>query len=76
MKVHDTVIVAIDGNSAAGKSTLAGIIKDVYGEDCNIFIWMIFFLTPELRTEERLKEIGGNVDYVRFKEEIVNGIQK
>jgi adenylate kinase family enzyme len=75
MKVHDTVIVAIDGNSAAGKSTLAGIIKDVYGEDCNIFHMDDFFLTPELRTEERLKEIGGNVDYVRFKEEIVNGIQ-
>ncbi len=75
MKTHDTVIVAIDGNSAAGKSTLARIIKDVYDEDCNIFHMDDFFLTPELRTEERLKEVGGNVDYVRFKQEIVNGIQ-
>lgn len=33
-----------------------------------------FFLRPELRTEERLKEIGGNVDYVRFKEEILAGL--
>src|SRR5690606_23167501 len=25
--------------------------------------------------EERLKEVGGNVDYVRFKQEVIEGLQ-
>ena len=29
-----------------------------------------FFLRPEQRTEERLKEVGGNVDRERFLEEV------
>ena len=70
MKSHDTVNVAIDGNSGAGKSTLASLISNVY--DCNIFHMDDFFLTPELKTEERLKEVGGNVDYVRFRQEVIN----
>ena len=72
MKSKDCVNVAIDGNSGAGKSTLAMLIGDVY--DCNIFHMDDFFLTPELRTKERLRETGGNVDYVRFKHEIIDGI--
>jgi len=74
MKLHSTVNVAIDGKSGAGKSTLAGLIGNVY--DCNIFHMDDFFLTSELRTEERLKEVGGNVDYVRFRQEIINGLQR
>ncbi len=67
------VNVAIDGNSGAGKSTLAAIIGDVY--DCNIFHMDNFFLTPELRTFERLNEVGGNVDYIRFKNEVIEGLK-
>jgi uridine kinase len=74
MKLHSTVSVAIDGNSGAGKSTLAELIGNVY--DCNIFHMDDFFLTPELKTEERLKEVGGNVDYVRFRREIIEGLQR
>ena len=39
------------------------------------FIWMIFSSRPELKTEERLKEVGGNVDYVRFYEEVIQGLK-
>lgn len=74
MKSKDRVIVAIDGNCASGKSTLAAFVADVYN-DCNIFHMDDFFLTPELRTEERMKEVGGNVDYVRFKEEVIEGLK-
>lgn len=70
---RETVNVAIDGNSGAGKSTLASLIGSVY--DSNIFHMDDFFLRPELRTKERLEEIGGNVDYVRFKDEVLNGLQ-
>ena len=73
MKLDRHIYVAIDGNSGAGKSTLADLIGDVY--DCNIFHMDDFFLTPDLRTEERLREAGGNVDYVRFKEEVIQGLK-
>ena len=73
MQSDRIVKVAIDGNAGAGKSTLASLIGGIY--DCNIFHMDHFFLTPELRTEERLKEVGGNVDYVRFKQEVMEGLQ-
>lgn len=72
LKSQDVVNVAIDGNSGAGKSTLASLIKDVY--DCNVFHMDHFFLRPGLKTEERLKETGGNVDYVRFRQEVIRGL--
>lgn len=64
------VIVAIDGNCAAGKTTLAGLLAKEY--DCNLFPVDEFFLRPQQRTEERLAEIGGNVDYERFREEVLS----
>lgn len=69
LKVNDTINVAIDGNSSAGKSTLANLIKEKY--DCNLFHMDDFFLTPDLKTEERLIQVGGNVDYVRFSNEVI-----
>jgi uridine kinase len=72
MKQKDSVYVAIDGNCGAGKSTLASLIGGVY--DCNVFHMDDYFLPPALRTPERLAEVGGNVDYGRFREEIVAGL--
>ena len=65
----ETVIVAIDGNCTSGKTTLAKQLAEIY--DCNIFHMDDFFLRPEQRTVERYAEIGGNVDYERFNEEIL-----
>ncbi|MDI6706307.1 MAG: hypothetical protein QME73_08635 [Bacillota bacterium] len=73
IKSKDIVLVAIDGNCGAGKSTLAGLLSAVY--DCNVFHMDHFFLRPELKTEDRLKEVGGNIDYVRFQQEVVAGLQ-
>lgn len=72
MKSNDRILVAIDGNCGAGKSTLAALIGEVY--DCNVFHMDHFFLLPDLRTKERLEEIGGNVDYTRFREQVIDGI--
>lgn len=63
------VIVAIDGNCTAGKTTLAGKLAELY--DCNVFHMDDFFLRPEQRTPERYAEIGGNVDYERFMVEVL-----
>lgn len=68
----DTIKIAIDGKSGAGKSSLAILIGSVY--DSNVFQMDDFFLTPELKTPERMLEVGGNVDYVRFGQEIINGL--
>lgn len=65
----DMVLVAIDGNCTAGKTTLAEALACQY--DCNVFHMDDFFLRPEQRTAERLAEMGGNVDYERFYEEIL-----
>ena len=63
------VIVAIDGKCTSGKTTLASKLAESY--DCNVFHMDDFFLRPEQRTPERFAEVGGNVDYERFHEEVL-----
>lgn len=63
------VVIAIDGSCTAGKTTLASALEKEY--DCNVFHMDDFFLRPEQRTAERYAEPGGNVDYERFREEVI-----
>jgi uridine kinase len=65
----ETVIVAIDGKCTSGKTTLASKLAEIY--DCNVFHMDDFFLRPEQRTPDRFAEVGGNVDYERFQEEVL-----
>ncbi|MGN0159249.1 MAG: hypothetical protein ACI39W_08960 [Brotaphodocola sp.] len=65
-----TIVAAIDGMCGAGKTTLGKLLQEIYA--CNLFHMDDFFLRPEQRTPERLKEPGGNVDYERFQEQILN----
>lgn len=63
------VVLAIDGSCASGKTTLAAALAADW--DCNVFHMDDFFLRPEQRTAERLAQVGGNVDYERFREEVL-----
>lgn len=63
------VLLAVDGGSAGGKTTLAALLGRIYG--CNVFHMDDFFLRPGQRTAERLAEPGGNVDRERFYEEVL-----
>lgn len=63
------VLVAIDGKCTSGKTTLARQLAESY--DCNVFHMDEFFLRPEQRVPERFAEVGGNVDYERFLEEVL-----
>ena len=64
-----TLLLAIDGPCGAGKTTLAQWLRQRYG--CNVIHMDSFFLRPEQRTQERLEEPGGNVDYERFRDEVL-----
>ena len=61
--------IAIDGRCAAGKSTLAEYLAEQLG--AGVVHMDDFYLPMELRTEERLKEPGGNVHYERFQKEVL-----
>lgn len=68
-EVTKSVNVAIDGVCGGGKSTLGQALAERY--DCNLFHMDDFFLRPEQRTPERYAQPGGNVDYERFREEVL-----
>lgn len=63
------VIIAVDGRCAAGKTTLAANLHEMMS--CTVFHMDDFFLRPEQRSLERLNTPGGNVDYERFRDEVL-----
>lgn len=64
-------VIAIDGMSGSGKSTFATLLHEAIPES-NLFHMDDYFLRPTQRTEARLAEVGGNVDYERFKDEVLS----
>ena len=71
---NKSLTIAIDGKCGAGKSFLANLLCEIY--DANLFKMDDFFLRPFQRTEERLSMPGGNVDYERFKETVIDPLLK
>jgi len=66
------VFIAIDGRCAAGKTTLAGWLKEKFDCTVNVIHMDDFFLQPHQRTKERLMKPGGNIDYERVLEEVMH----
>lgn len=66
---NGSVVVAVDGGSASGKTELAALLQMLYG--CTVFHTDDFFLQPQQRTPERYAEPGGNMDRERFLEEVL-----
>lgn len=60
---NDFTIFCLEGKCASGKTTLSNLLKDVTVIDVDEF-----FLRKELKTKERLAEIGGNIDYDLYLE--------
>ena len=73
MAERQNVAVAIEGNSGAGKSDLTGRIAERC--DCNVIHMDDFFLQPHQRTEKRLRQTGGNIDYERFQSEVADHLK-
>lgn len=74
-QIHEKefVIASIDGGSCAGKSTLAKVLSERF--DGAVISMDSFFLQQEQRTKERLSEPGGNIDYERFGDQVLNRLK-
>ncbi len=68
------ILLALEGGSASGKSTLGDILQSIY--DCTVCHMDDFFLRPEQRTPERLAQVGGNIDIERFMDEVLIPLHK
>ena len=67
----ETSLIALDGSSGCGKSYLSEAVKTVYGDKLQIIHMDDFFLQQHQRTNERLAQPGGNIDYERFEQAII-----
>ena len=63
------LIIAIDGNCGSGKSTLAKELAVAL--EANLFHMDDFYLPELMKTELRMAEPGGNVDYERFSTDVM-----
>lgn len=69
---HKPLLIGIDGMCGSGKTTLGYYIQQQLGG--NLFHMDDFFLQNNQRTKKRMEEIGGNVDYERFSDEVLKPI--
>lgn len=66
-QAKDYSITALEGKCTAGKSTICEALNDKY----TIIHIDDFFLSKEQKTNKRLEEIGGNINYELVKENLV-----
>lgn len=64
-----SVLLAIDGRCASGKTTLAKSLGEYF--NASVVQMDDFFLRPEQRTPERLQTPGENVDHERFLSKVL-----
>lgn len=62
-KINDFEIVALEGSCASGKTTITSKLNNTTIIDVDDF-----FLSPDKKTNQRLNEIGGNIDYELYEE--------
>ena len=67
-------LVAIDGGSASGKSTLGAALAEEL--QATLIHMDDFFLPMEMRTEERFAQPGGNVHWERVRAEVLEPIRQ
>lgn len=73
LSVRETIVVAIDGRCASGKSTMADYICEKLG--ASLIHMDDFYVPMELRTEARFAIPGSNVHYERFAEEVIPNLR-
>ena len=63
-------VIAIDGRCGSGKTTLAGLMEQVF--DCRIFHMDDFYLPWDRRADNWMSIPGGNMDLERFRTEVLD----
>ncbi len=69
VKQNPTAIISVDGRCGSGKTTLSKKMKEVIG--AQLVHADDFFLTPFMRTKERLDTPGENIDHERLEKEVL-----
>ena len=69
LHASERVLIAIDGNCCAGKTTLSRRLGDLL--DASVFHLDDYFLQPHMRSPQRLSQPGGNVDAERFLAQVL-----
>ena len=69
LRTGERVLLAIDGNCCAGKTTLSQRLGSLL--DANVFHLDDYFLQPHMRSPQRLSQPGGNVDAERFLAQVL-----
>ena len=69
IRAEGKTVLAVEGGSASGKTTLSELLSKIYG--AQIIHADDFFLRPEQRTARRLSEVGGNLDRERLLSEVL-----
>ena len=68
------VIVAIDGQAASGKTTVAAYLETYFGG--NVIHMDDFFLPFSMRTEERMEQPAGNIHFERLTEQVCEPLKE
>ena len=78
LKNKDYIVIAIDGDSASGKSSLALSLFYYYKNEVNIIHIDDFYLANQgnIDMNNINKMYDGNIDYNRLKEEVINNLSK
>lgn len=74
IKNNTNKVIALDGPSGSGKSTFSKYLEEHY--DVLVFHTDDYFLPKKRKTESRLNEPGGNLDYERMEEEIFKQLKE
>jgi len=69
LRTSERVLLAIDGNCCAGKTTLSQRLGSLL--NANVFHLDDYFLQPHMRSQKRLSQPGGNVDAERFLAQVL-----
>ena len=69
LRTSERVLLAIDGNCCAGKTTLSQRLGSLL--NANVFHLDDYFLQPHMRSPQRLSQPGGNVDAERFLAQVL-----
>lgn len=69
LDLEKPLIISIDGRCGSGKTGLAEVIRGAF--TCNIFHMDDYYLPMDKREENWEQLPGGNIDFVRFKREVL-----